>query len=180
MATPVQRLGVPALFAAAAASCVSFTPARTVTQDALFLEDRGEVVFDQYLIPVSERGTDFRVRSGPFRADELWGAGEVAERVHCGPDDVGNSLMRGAPVLLSVELRLSDRPYGTRLSIDSRGHTVKEAEHERTAECRLKEPFVEELLTAIAGARDVDVLGQPNPGDPTPPLGPRLPGDPPR
>jgi hypothetical protein len=175
MTTHLLRLGIPALLAWTAASCITFSPARTARLDPLTLERRGEGAFVQYLIPVSERVINYRVRSGPFRADEVWGPG-VADRVACGGDQTANLLAHGMPVELHVEVRISPRSTGTRVYLDSSGHTVPYDEDDPAVPCRLNAVFAEELLTVIAGPGERFGPGKPTFGDPIAP--PRL--NPPR
>ncbi|NIP79993.1 MAG: hypothetical protein GWM90_12530 [Gemmatimonadetes bacterium] len=153
MPTHVLRLAILFLIAGFNVSCIYPRQGRTVPGDAMVLESRGAAVFAQYLIPVAERATDRRVRSGWFRADQTWGqAALLAERVYCGRDEDGRPRAEYMPVEMSVTLRLGMRSGGTRLSLDSEGRTVAGVDSDgEEARCRLRAEFAEELLAVIAG-----------------------------
>jgi hypothetical protein len=135
-----------------AAGCIQPFHSRSGIQaDPTTIERQGEAVFTEYLIPVSERVSNNRVESGWFVANEVWSQDAIAQRVDCGFDAAGLPAAVGSKVQLSVTLRVDYRSLGTRLRITSEGHTVPTVESQDARRCGLSEPFVQELLTAVAG-----------------------------
>lgn len=152
MRGPLRRLAVLALIGAASASCIRVYSGRSgIRADPLYLEERGEAVFERYGIPVAERFVDYRVHSGPFMVDDVWGRGAIEDRVHCDLDSRGDPLARGARVRMTVTLDVAYGETGSRIALASSGRTMPILESEGTARCRLRAPFVEEVLGAIAG-----------------------------
>lgn len=152
------------------ASCIQPFHSRSGVQaDPITIERQGEAVFTQYLIPVAERAANYRVESGWFVANEVWSQDAITQRVDCGFDPQGVPTTVGSKIELSVTLRVDYRNIGTRLRIASEGHTVPTVESHEARRCALSDPFVQELLTAIAGpfpggTPGTDLTGSPGAG----------------
>lgn len=143
---------IACVLAVGAAGCIHLFNSRSGIQaDPQTLERQGEAVFAQYLIPVAERVANYRVESGWFFANEVWQPDAVTERVDCGFGADGLPATVGAKIQLFVTLRVGYRNAGARLSLTSEGRTVATAEDQESRRCALSDPFVQELLTAIAG-----------------------------
>jgi hypothetical protein len=165
---PLRPL-LPGLALLALAGCVSLGQSRGgIPADRLALEQRAEVVFAQYQIPLVERMLDGQVRSGDFMVEEVWDGATAAGRVSCEGDSEGNALANVARIRMSVMLRASDG----RVVLTSEGRTMEVPEGGRSVRCRLSEPFVDEILTAVAGYNDETGPGRPGLGSiPRPPGG---------
>lgn len=147
----IHRLILFAL-AVGGAGCIQLFHSRSGIQaDPITIERQAEAVFAQYLIPVAERAANYRVESGWFVANDVWGQDAIAQRVDCGSDAEGLPATAGSRIELAVTLRVDYRSTGTRLRITSEGRTVPTVEDQDTRRCALSEPFVQELLTAVAG-----------------------------
>lgn len=132
--------------------CIQLFNSRSGVQaDPFTIERQGETVFTQYLIPVAERVANYRVESGWFVANDVWSQDVITERVDCGFDPEGEPTTVGSKIQLSVALRVDSRDTGTRIRITSEGRTVPTVEDPDARSCGLSDPFVQELLTAIAG-----------------------------
>ncbi len=172
LAIPTHRLApaLPILTLLALGACAGLGQSRGgIGADRYTLEERGAIVFAQYQIPVAERRPDGRVRSGTFLVEEVWDRFMVADRVYCDGDAEGNTLAFNSRIRMSVLLRASDG----RIVLSSEGRTVEVPEGGKAVRCRLSEPFVDELLTAIAGHTDDGIPGRPGVGPLYPPGGGR-------
>lgn len=131
--------------------CINLYSSRSsIRADPMTVERQGEAVFTLYQIPVSERAANGRVESGRFVVQDFWGRAVIEDRVYCGLDSEGEPLALGSRVEMSVTLKIAYRSSGTRIALGSEGRTLPDSEGQDAAHCRLKTPFVQELLDAVA------------------------------
>ncbi len=148
----LSGLALLVLAVAPATGCIRMLNTRSdIRADPATVERHAETVFARYLIPVTEHVANNRVESGRFAASDVWGASAIRDRVDCGFDADGMPASVAARVEMSVTLGVAYRNTGTRISLDSTGRTVPDAEGGDSRRCRLADPFAQELLTAIAG-----------------------------
>lgn len=106
-----------------------------------------EKAFLSLNIPVVERITDGRIRSGRFNPEEAWG-GLLWDRITCGVDS--NAPRTTSPTAVELEvistIRL-DRQTGARVFVESYGHGISSSGEK--LQCRISPETVAAILGSL-------------------------------